>query len=195
MVSATYYMSDDELRKEIYDLRRGLRKDIKEVRDFIRESKESGTSSSYPQFAIKDMAKMNTYFRKNAVSKMSRSELEKSYRRLQYIRGLDTSTKEGMISAISSMGKVWETLEKLTDEQKKKFWDLYKYSRQLNPNIDRYKYNFLNETVSEAEDIDDPEYLANRIDDLFFDLEKKKGGMVLNDDIIKFLSSDIHNIF
>ena len=93
-------LTEKELRKSIYDLRRELRADIKEIRGLAK------SDPLIPTYALTYMTDIEKYMRNKAVKYMSFNELKNVYRELTYIRGLESSK----VSSAISTGRRFEVL-------------------------------------------------------------------------------------
>ena len=122
---------DKILRRDVYALRRELRKDIKEIRAEIKADPIT------PDIAVRKMAKLEKQMKEKAVSKMSPKELRSTYRQLKYIRGLKTSTVSGAKETASHYEDIAPKLKNLSKTQIKKFWDTYEHLTDISP---LYKY-------------------------------------------------------
>lgn len=152
----------EQLRREIYSLRRGLRADIKEIKT------EIGEDGIYPTWAIDQMRPVETLMRKKAVKYMKKGELQSIYRKLTHIRQLKTSKLEGVKSVAEHLKSNIPNITKLSNEQLKKLWASYgKLVGELKILKD-YKYDVytaLADVATQAELSD--EELAIRVESLY----------------------------
>ena len=166
-------LTPDEMREEIYDLRRELRPRIREIREFSKVSR-------IPQYAVKDMARLETAMRKTSVRDMDEKQLRNTLRDLRYIESLETSTLEGAIETQEKFEPFKEKLEKLPEHIQQKYWDIYDefyHSVGKGMEAERFKYEVFqselinlmeqlapNFTYSDDKDYKDPE--VKRLSDL-----------------------------
>ena len=125
-------LTDEQLRKEIYKLRRVLRPDIREVRAAAK------TSPDIPTDAVTQMAKLETAMRKTAVRKMTRKELNTTWRQLSYIRGLKSSKLEGAQEMTQSFQPFRERMSNLSKDYQDVVWKAF----------NRF-YNYAGQTIAE----------------------------------------------
>lgn len=150
-------MDEKQLRKEIYNLRKNLRQDIKAVRgdfrtatSYAKELKNVDKEveiTSYPTYALDDMRKLEKLFRQKAVRYMDKKELQDTYRDLRYIRNLKSSTVEGAREVFENFQPIADKLGKLDEKERKAFWDIYKYARENKGLLEHFKYQLFNELV------------------------------------------------
>lgn len=157
-------MTDKEIRKEIYDLRRELRADISEVNRLRNTS-----DSAIPTYATDRMKVLEREMREKSVKNMSRNELENVYRDLKYVRGLKSSTVEGAIKTGRTIEPLKEKLKTLSPDLQKNFWAIYsKLYGDTATEIDRFKYvifeSDLVDSIYQGMDVDD---FTNTIEKLF----------------------------
>lgn len=196
MVSRFIHATDKEIRDYIYELRRELRESLKEVRAFIRESKEGGAPSSFlPNYALKHMAKAETAMRKKAVKYMDRKELFSTYRRLEYVKNLVSSTLEGAKKTQRDFSPVQSQLDQMDKETKKKLWKIYDKVLEENQALFKYRYELMQEII-DTKNIKSTapftaEDLAINIDKLYSEMEKRKGGRVTGADALHFIYTEL----
>ena len=118
-MAITTNMTNEEIREEIYNLRRALRADIAEVKQF------SKTSAVLPKYAVNRMAKVEKAMKEKAVKYMDRKELTSTLRELRDIRALKSSTKAGALETAENFEPIKYQLERLPQELQDKFWEVY----------------------------------------------------------------------
>lgn len=153
---------EKELRREIYSLRRELRKDLKKVREFSKEDILA------PKTALKHMAKAEAIMRKTSVSKMKPPQLNSMYRKLKHIRDLKSSTYEGAVRQVNNLVSIIPKIRNLTKEQLDKMWEAYDKLVGQNLLLKDYKYDVydgvidvITKTRISADD------LAIRVDEIY----------------------------
>lgn len=153
---------DKILRREIYSLRRELRKDIKEIRAEIKADPIT------PDIAVRKMAKLEKQMKEKAISKMTSKELKSTYRQLKYIRGLKTSTVSGAKETASHYEDIAPKLKKLSKAHIKKFWDTYEHLTDISPLYKYMKYEIFSGLADVVTKMDmTAEELGQAIDQLY----------------------------
>lgn len=120
MIKTPSQMSEEELKKEIYKLRRDLRVDIRGVRELKKSSPLS------PSYAIDKMAEIEKRMRETPVIRMDKKQLKDTLRDLMYTRNLKSSTVKGIQEAEPIMANLKDQLASLSKDIQDKFWDIYK---------------------------------------------------------------------
>lgn len=128
-------MSNEELRQYIYDNRRELRKNIKEVRELKK------LSPLIPNYALTNMTKLEKRMREKAVKNMNREELITVYRDLNYTLNLKSSTAEGAEFLREHFEPFAEKISSLSESLQNKFWNAFKkVYEDTKGNSEAYKY-------------------------------------------------------
>lgn len=130
-------LTDKELRREIYSLRRTLKEDIKAVRE------ASKLDPTIPRDAVKQYREIDKYMKANPVSKMGLKELKSTYRQLGYIRELKSSTLEGAEKTADTFYPIKEFLDTLSPKLRDTFWDYYGKAYKENPFLENFKYEIM----------------------------------------------------
>lgn len=127
-------MSEEELKKEIYKLRRELRVDIRGV----RELKKSLPFS--PSYATEKMTKLEKKMRETPVIRMDKKQLKDTLRELQYTRSLKSSSVEGIKQSESTLENL-KQVQTLSKDLQDKFWDIYRvFYEETKGLAELYKY-------------------------------------------------------
>lgn len=162
-------MSEEELRKEIYGIRRELRSDIKAVRDLQK------VSTAIPTYATNQMKNIEKTMRTKSVKNMDKSELVTTLRDLKYIRGLKSSSVEGAKKTAKSFEPLKDKLESLSENMRDKFWEIYgKAYGQLKGNLESFKYEiFESDLIDVITSNTDTSELALKIEQIYRDIQEK----------------------
>lgn len=135
-------LTEKELRKEVYRLRRELRSSVKEVRELSR------TSTTIPTYAIDKLKELERSYRQKSVKRMTKPELVSNYRALEYIRGLKSSTVSGAIEVGRKFEPFKEELNKLSKSERDLFWDVYqRFYSETRGTAERFKYEVFDSGV------------------------------------------------
>lgn len=168
MEKMSVMMTDNELRKAIYDLRRGLRADIKQVRALSR------SSSAIPTTALKHMTDLERQMRAKSVRRSGTKELRQIYRDLRYTRGLKSSSPEGAISVSQTFTPIKEKLDAMSPTLRQKFWYLYsKVYGESRGLMERFKYEEFKTAVENIDIATDVSDLATQIITKFDEVYKE----------------------
>lgn len=157
MKSITSNLNDKELRQEIYKLRRDLREDLREVKEF------SKAEVILPTYAVDHFKKAEKSMREKSVRSMDRKELESVYRQLHYIRGLKSSTVQGGLDAIATLESAKNRVAEIKDENLKymlskldrteldQFWKIYGKVFEGGDLAEQFKYEIWNTIIDYME--------------------------------------------
>ena len=163
-------LEEVKLRREIYSLRRELRKDLKQVRKLSKQD------ILIPKTALKNMAKAESVMRKKSVSKMDLSQLQSVYRKLKHTRELKSSTYEGAKEQVNHLVDIIPKIRDLNRKQLDKLWEAYDKLVGQNLLLKDYKYevyggiiDVITNTRISADD------LAMRVEELY---DKKVRGVL-----------------
>lgn len=175
MKSKTSDLNDKELRQEIYKLRRDLREDLREVKEF------SKTEVVLPTYAIDNFKKAEKSMREKSVRSMDRKELESVYRQLSYVRNLKSSTVQGGLDTIATLESAKNRVAELKDVDLKhmlseldstaldQFWKIYGKAFEKSRDLqERFKYELWNTIIDymESGNIDEGVF-ATKISNLY----------------------------
>lgn len=177
-------LTDKELRQEIYKLRRELRADMREIRELLKSER------NLPDYALRDFREAEKSMREKSVSKQDRKELQRTYRNLQYIRGLKSSKAQNLNEIYNNLkihiDKIDTNLKNVDQNTVNKFWDIYK---KVFEGASGIRENFKYEIFSTISDFmisggESPEEFALKIEDLYRDVQlNSDGGFNSNADI------------
>lgn len=166
------YLYEDEkmLRQAIYDLRRELREDIKEVKEYSK-------TSFVPLDAVLAMKDIEDYMVRKPVKSMDIKDLRKTYKELDYIRGLRSSTLEGAKSTGTIyMDDLKKRLLELSKNEQEEFWKMYAQVKRDIPISELFKYDIIKtlDDVYIQNGVRDSRGLTQTIEDMFKISEKYK---------------------
>lgn len=135
-------LTEKELRKEIYRLRRELRASVKEVRELSR------TSNLIPTYSVSKMRELERRYRSKSVSNMTKAELVSNFRALEYIQGLKSSTVSGALEIAHKFEPFKNELNELPESDRKAFWDAYqRFYNETRGTAERFKYELFDTSV------------------------------------------------
>lgn len=166
------YLYEDEkmLRQAIYDLRRELREDIKEVKEYSK-------TSFVPLDAVLSMREIEDYMVRKPVKSMDIKDLRKTYKELDYIRGLKSSTLEGAkATGTIYMDDLKKRLLELPKNEQEEFWKMYGQVKRDIPISELFKYDIIKtlDDVYIKSGVRDSRGLTQTIEDMFKISEKYK---------------------
>jgi hypothetical protein len=130
-------LTDEELRREIYSLRRTLKEDIRAVRE------ASKLDPTIPRDAINQYKKISKLMKEKSVRSMDTRDLKSTYRQLGYIRGLKSSTLEGAEKTAETFYPIKQFLDVLSPTLRDEFWDYYGKAYKENPFLEKFKYEIM----------------------------------------------------
>lgn len=161
-------MTDKQLKKEIFKLRKQLRQDIKEVRLLAK------TNSLIPTTAIKKMSALEKTMRDTAVSNMTPKQLRNLYRDLRYVRDLKSSTPHGAETTAQRFSPLEAKLKSLSPRTRRAFWEVYsKLYEETNGQIEQFKYALFESDLIDNISSGQSSKLAIKIEDMFNELFKE----------------------
>lgn len=175
-------MTDTELRKEIYNLRRDLRQRLGEVRaeaktspTFYHESADTDRKIEkkiIARSALEHFKEAEKTMRKTAVRDMDTKQLRNMYRDLKYIAGLKSSTLEGATITASRYDPFAKTMESLSEDMRNLVWDVYsKLYAERGTGLERYKYEIFESGLTQEITPANAEQLAQTLSDLLKETE------------------------
>lgn len=148
--------SDKELRKDINDLRKELREDIKGVENYIKSLQPS---EFMPKVAVNKFHELDKTIKEKGISNMSTEELKTVYRDLEYIRTLKTSTVEGAIKSKQLWQPIEEKLSTFGKREKRRFFKAYDKLYEEIPVVMQFKYQLFDIASENAKEMTQAELI------------------------------------
>lgn len=159
-------LSTEELRNEVYKLRRNLMKNMRRVEEL------SSSPFSVPNYAEKHLGEITKEIKKTPIKNMSDKQLRSTYRKLKYIEGLKSSTLEGAKETIASgIEEVKEKLSSMSEKKQDKFWDLYEEALHKSGTFERFKYEIFDVYVDKVRARDNTGQIAENLEKLLKQFE------------------------
>lgn len=156
------------LRREIYALRRELRRDISKVKELALND----VSSLTPTYAIDKMKSLEKEMRKYSVRKRSTPELVSLNRQLKYIRNLKTSTPEGALKTKELFQPIRNKLSQMTEDERKEWYKAYDELYNKSLNYEKFKYEIFDFT-DKIFSGDNTEYIVDLVTNAYKEAEIK----------------------
>lgn len=148
--------SDKELRKDINELRKELREDIRGVENYIKSLQPS---EFMPKVAVNKFHELDKTIKEKGISNMSTEELKTVYRDLEYIRTLKTSTVEGAIKSKQLWQPIEEKLANFGKREKRRFFKAYDKLYEEIPVVMQFKYQLFDIASSKAKEMTQKELI------------------------------------
>lgn len=165
----SHEQNDKSLRRDIYTLRRALRKDIKEVKELSKDD------PLIPTDAISQMKELEKKMRVNSVVKQDTKELLSTYRQLKYIRDLKSSTPSGAIRISETFQPIRERLSRYSKDKQNEFWTIYGDLYKHYSGFEKYKYEII-EYVDELFGTEYSDDILDEIRTLYDTILEQSGG-------------------
>lgn len=184
-------MTDKEIRKEIYKLRRELKKEAKDLINLAEVDK------LIPLTAVEQLNQFEEELRKGkSVKRQDTKELRKTLRQIRYINNLESSHVDGAIKGGRRFEPIRQTVEQLNEEQKKEFWQVYKDLYKEGPIYERFRYEIyeIMDKSWNAEYSASPEQLVTAIKDLRDAVIDVYGGGLSNEDIDAIFGEELKKL-
>lgn len=183
----SHEQNDKILRRDIYTLRRALRKDIKEVKELSKDD------PLIPTDAISQMREIEKKNKVKSVAKQNTKELLSTYRQLKYIRDLKSSTPSGAIRISETFQPIRERLSRYSKDKQNEFWNIYGDLYKHYSGFEKYKYEII-EYVDELFDTEYSEDILNEIRTLYDTILEHSGGRRSERDIDIRFTNEIQNL-
>ena len=185
-------LTPEEMREEIYDLRRELRPRIREIREFSKVSR-------IPQYAVNRMREIEKEMRETSVKNMDEKQLRNTLRDLRYISELKTSTMEGAIETSEKFEPLRDKLNTLPEDVQRKFWKVYDnfYNLVGYDQAERFKYELFQSNLIDmvsGTDIDEKE-VAKKIEEVYRRMTAITGGGGRTEDARLLFTDELRKLF
>lgn len=169
-------LSQAQLKKEIYKLRRELRDDMSKIRSALK------STPNIPTDALKKMQDIEKTFRVKSIKDMEKKELQSVYRQLRYIRGLRTSKLGGAVETMVRFSPIKEKLDSLSKEKRDEFWGIYGALYSEFSGMSKYKYEIL-QTIDRKFGDEDSEDIFTSIYSLYTSILEKYDGDISDEEL------------
>lgn len=179
--------NDKNLRRDIYALRRALRKDIKEIKELSKDD------PLIPTDATSQMKALEKKMRIKAVAKQNTKELLSTYRQLKYIRDLKSSTPSGAIRISETFQPLRERLSRYSKDKQNEFWSIYGGLYKHYSGFEKYKYEII-EYVDELFGTEYSDDILDEIRTLYDTILEQSGGRRSERDIDIRFTNELQNL-
>lgn len=177
-----FSQDDKELRKIIYKLRTALRDDMRQIREVENQS------PLIPLDARQKFTKLERLMREKAVRNMSHKELLSTYRQLEYIRNLKSSTLRGALETAEKFSPIKEHLSSFSEEKRKEWWSVYGEIYKHASTMEQYKYDIFQVVDQLFGNMDTKEIINDMIEEYDKILESGRGN--ISDEKVSLLFSE-----
>lgn len=184
-------MTEEEMRKEIRRVLRQVGRNVKEI------EAAASVSSFIPTYAVEKVKQFRKDIRKLSIKRATGRTLRNYYRDINYIAGLKSATLEGAQEMSWTWQPIKAQLDEMTEEQKKKFWNIWDKAYSENALLEHFKYEIMSESVQRVFDENNTDF-GQKVVDIFeetqLELRRYLGREPSEQEIASIFISKLSNI-